>query len=87
MHDPWTVDRDLRLVLAIDRVEMRRQMIVELHPHDDPEETRDLRHLATVRGEAYPAITSCSSIVCLVETATAATTASPASQPPTTSLG
>ena len=30
-------------------LEVRRLMVIEVHPNDDPKETRDLRHEATVR--------------------------------------
>lgn len=48
MHDAGTVDGDLRLVFSVHGVEVGRQVIIELHAHDDPEETRQLRHRETI---------------------------------------
>lgn len=39
MQDARTIDRNLRLVLSVHSVEVRRQVILELHSNDDPEES------------------------------------------------
>ena len=58
VQDAWTLDRDLRLVFSIYGVEVRRQVILELHSNDDPEEPRHLRHRPTVRTRSCLALTS-----------------------------
>ena len=47
VQDARPIDRDLRFVLSVHGVKVRRQVILELHSNDDPEEPRDLRHRAT----------------------------------------
>ena len=49
VQDLETRNRNLDLELAVDGMEMRWVVIVEVHPDRDPEEARDLRHRATVR--------------------------------------
>ncbi len=48
----WAGDRDRDLELPVVSVKVRREMIVKMHPDDDPEESRDLGHLAKVRMDA-----------------------------------
>ena len=61
VQHPRTIDRDLNLVLSVRCVEVRRQVIPELHSNDDPEEPRNLRHRPTVRTDDCLGLTSCDS--------------------------
>lgn len=61
IEDARAIDRDLRLVLSVHSVEVRRQVILELHSNDDPEEPRDLRHRATVRRQPRQTLTAAAS--------------------------
>jgi hypothetical protein len=53
VEDLETANRDLDFEFAVHGVEVRRVVIIEVHPDDDPEEARDLRHRATVLAGAW----------------------------------
>jgi hypothetical protein len=44
VQDPCVEDRDLRFVLGVPSVEVRRGVIIEVHRHDDAVERGDARH-------------------------------------------
>src|SRR5213593_1639369 len=52
-----TGDRHRRLELPVVSMKVGWQMVVEVHPDDDPEESRDFGHRATVRTGAYRGLT------------------------------
>ena len=39
------VDPNLRFILSVERMKMRRLVVVEVHPNDDAKEPADLRHI------------------------------------------
>ena len=52
VDDLKALDRDLDLELPVLGMEVGRVMIIEVHPDDDPKESRDLGHRETVDGSA-----------------------------------
>ena len=44
LHDSEAVDFDQGFLSTIQRVEVRRTVVIEVHPNDDPVEAAQLRH-------------------------------------------